>query len=342
MTDSDIPGALFTQAAYLEPLIESGCVSLDSGWNPLREISPLAYAKSHSWGEFVFDFEIAQLHERFGLSYYPKLLWAVPFTPVAGPRLGALGAADLQQACEHYAASSVHVLFPRPDEREALLEQDWIQRQDIRFIWRNRGYADFDEFLAALSSKKRKNLRAERRAVAALGLSLEWRSAGELALELLPRIYDLYAKTYLVRGQSPYLNLHCLKLWVERMPQQMQFALAWQADDLVAMAFFFQDDKHLYGRHWGSAIDGEKLHFELCYYQGIEHCIRSGRDVFDAGVQGSHRLLRGFEPQLSDSMHWFNNARLHTLLKPAFQREIEHIQAVFDDAQARTAYRRSE
>ncbi|MGJ8668229.1 MAG: GNAT family N-acetyltransferase [Oceanococcus sp.] len=332
-------GDLFVQPAYLQALQQSGCAASACGWQSIPSGGDALYLKQHSWGEFVFDFEIAQAYEQSGLNYYPKLVCAVPFTPVVGPRLLGRSPQQLVALAQEHATSSVHVLFVNEQDRQSLSEQGWAQRQDIRYQWHNRDYASFDDFLAALQSKKRKNLRTERRAVAALNLDISWRAAADIRDEEWSQIFRLYARTYAVRGQEPYLNEACLRAWGAALPRAMQFCLARERDQIKAIAFYFCDGQALYGRHWGSAIDGEKLHFELCYYQGIEYCIKHGLQIFDAGVQGSHRVLRGFEPSLSHSMHMFLDPRFHTILDKAFARERAVLQQHFLQAQSHSAYR---
>lgn len=295
-------GQLFVSDSYLQPLHDSGCVSAENGWQPLNQAAGL-YLKTHSWGEFVFDFAWANAYAQNGLAYYPKLVSCVPFTPVAGPRL-PLPPAELQDLAQRQACSSAHALFCLPDEAEQLSATNWLRREDLRFVWRNQGYRDFADFLAALSQKKAKNIKRERRRVSAAEVVIEWLAAEQLPADDWPRLFQLYANTYAVRGQAPYLNQVCLQAWATNFGPSMQLCLARHQGQLIAMAFFFVDGDTLYGRHWGAAADFHSLHFELCYYQGIDYAIANGLRRFDAGVQGGHKLARGFEPETSVSMHW--------------------------------------
>ncbi|MEQ1437964.1 GNAT family N-acetyltransferase [Fontimonas sp. SYSU GA230001] len=314
---------LYTSPAYLEALEAHGCVGPGTGWTPahLRLAGGAhapCYRKSHSWGEFVFDFAIARAYAARGLAYYPKLVCCVPFTPVPGRRLladdesaaHALADALIEQV-RHQAASGIHVLFSTAAEVQMLEARGWLPGQQLRYRWSNRGYVSFDHFLDALSAKRRKNIRRERRLVAALGLRIDWRTAATLSDDEWARVYALYANTYHERGQAPYLTLGCLRTWAERCGERMLLCTATRDADIVAMAYFFRDDETLYGRHWGSATRDELLHFELCYYQGIDHAIRHGLSHFDAGVQGDHKLLRGFEPVRDHSAHWFAHRGFH-------------------------------
>lgn len=334
------PGELFVSDAFLSPLALSGCAAAQTGWQPLPHDTAPLFLKQHSYGEFVFDFQFAQAYRQHGLAYYPKLVCAVPFTPVTGPRLGSSPDGEaLQALCVDVSASGAHVLFAPEAELQALSAAGWLWRQDLRFVWRDRGYSRFEDFLAALSSKKRKNIRAERRKVAALGLTIEWRPAASVPVAQWPDIFALYASTYAMRGQPPYLNQQCLQAWATNLPEAFQLCLASQGDELIAMALYFDDGQRLYGRHWGSRVDADGLHFELCYYQGIDYCIRHGRAHFDAGVQGGHRLLRGFEPELSHSAHWFADPRFQQAIGHFIAEERKLIQAQFVDLQSQTAFR---
>ncbi len=334
-------------------MTRSGCVGTGSGWTPaplrLAEGAQApCYLKTHSWGEFVFDFQIAQTYEQQGLAYYPKLVCCVPFTPVPGPRLlaaddagrHALAEALLTHA-EQLSASSAHVLFPASADIAVLHAQGWLQREQMRYLWRNRGYADFDAFTDALSSKRRKNIRRERNQIAAAGFDIRWTRGDALTPAEWRSVGQLYASTYRVRGQAPYLNLECLQLWAARLGERMQFCLARRDGELCAMAFFFRDGTTLYGRHWGANVDDPLLHFELCYYSGIEYAIAHRLHCFDAGVQGEHKLLRGFDPERAYSMHHFRHRRMHQAVARYFAHEREALAGQIAAFAAHSAYRQS-
>ena len=319
---------LFTDAAYLDALETSGCVSPAWGWTPSHLSSGASrlpcYEKAHSWGEFVFDFELARLWQRRGLAYYPKLVSCVPFTPVPGPRLLADDessrlslARTLRERALDY--SSAHILYLGADERELLVADGWTPRAQLRYVWHARGETRFDEFLARLDSKRRKNIKAERRKLD--GIHIEWRPGASFSAAEWRRVHALYASTYAIRGQQPYLNLDCLQRWAAHYGERMPFCVAYRDDSLVAMAFFFQDRDTLYGRHWGADDQYNGLHFELCYYQGIERCLAQGLMHFDAGVQGEHKRARGFTTELAHSVHWFNDAELRSAITDAFAHE---------------------
>lgn len=339
-------GELFITPAYNEPLEISHSACQSTGWERVssHECSAPLWRKSHSWGEFVFDQSLAHAYAEHGLNYYPKLVCAPPFTPVSGPRLGNSpedSAHSLQQRVDEEAASSAHVLFLPQTESEALQGTAWLRRQNIRFVWHNRDYTDFDAFLAQLKSKRRKTLRAERRQVEKYPFRIRWRTANEIPDDQWPRLYALYASTYHMRGQQPYLTPGCLRQWGQNFADKMLFCLAEDREnnEVQAMAFFFTDSHQLYGRHWGAAADWPGLHFELCYYRAIEYCIENNVSLFDAGVQGSHRLLRGFEPELNESRHYFADPRFSRAIGPHFEAECQAIQDQFRELQQQTAFR---
>ena len=326
------PENLFTSPDYLQPLEDSGCVTPETGWTPAHLDLPgighaPAWLKTDSWGEFVFDFQIAQAYAQQRLRYYPKLVCAVPFTPVPGPRLLAVDdagrlrlAAGLIAQAQAARCSGAHILFLPPDEA-VRLGPEWLQREQLRFVWRNAGAANFEDFLAGLPGKQRKNIRRERRLVAESGLDIAWQAAPEILPADWPKLYELYASTYHLRGQSPYLNLQCLQLWAQRLGERMRFCIARENGEPVAMAFFFEDGGTLYGRHWGAAGRYDGLHFELCYYRGLEWCLQHGLAHFDAGVQGEHKLARGFRAERAHSAHWFAHERLRDAIADFFARE---------------------
>ncbi|HVT35399.1 MAG TPA: GNAT family N-acetyltransferase [Nevskiaceae bacterium] len=332
-------GSLFTRSSYLDPLEHCGCASPAAGWTPAHVETAAgrapAYLKMHSWGEFVFDFALARAYEQHGLRYYPKLVCSVPFTPVPGPRLLAadhtgrrkLADALIGRARER-KCSGAHVLFCTKDEADLLADAGWLTRVQPRYLWRNGGYADFETFLSTLNSKQRKNIRRERRGIVESGLDIRWQSAEELDARDWPQLFRLYASTYAMRGQDAYLNLDCLRQWGENFPRALRFCIARDRGEPVAMAFFFEEGDALYGRHWGASVQLSGLHFELCYYRGIEWCIERGLQLFDAGVQGEHKLARGFAEELAHSAHWFAHDALRAPIRAWFEQERRALAAV--------------
>lgn len=349
----------FVQFEFLEALEKHGCVAPDTGWTPchalmedddgvLAAAAPL-YLKTHSFGEFVFDFSWAEASRQLGQSYYPKLVCAVPFTPVAGPRLGAVDAclrsklADgLHSLAEAQKLSSFHALFFNEDDSQALNGRNFIQRESLQFHWRNRNYGHFDEFLAALAHDKRKKIRRERQRIRESGLRHEWIPGSALTEAQWAAVYSLYSNTYFCRGQTPYLNLDFFLdygCWEETPIQLVQVL---DGTRLVAVAINFRSGDTLYGRHWGAAETYHSLHFETCYYQGIEYCIREGLSHFDGGAQGSHKLSRGFDPEITRSAHWISNATLSDAVRRAMVRERQLIKAEGRMLRQRGPYRKTE
>jgi len=329
--DSENP---FVQHAFLLALEESGCVSPEKGWQAqhmmlMNEDQPLAvmplYAKNNSYGEFVFDWGWAEAYERHGLNYYPKLITAIPFSPVAGPRVGVSSEADpgvvfvalldaLHQLAERHHHSSWHLLFPGQRLQTALLdlkeEGAFLHREAVQFHWYNRDYCGFDEFLATLRSSRRKNIKRERRKVAEQGISLQRKTGAEISDEEWQGFFDCYMSTYRKRsGHDGYLNRDFFDRLRTNMAAQLMLVVARHADEIVACSLFLFDGRRLYGRYWGALQDFSCLHFETCFYQGIEFCIENKLQEFDPGTQGEHKLMRGFEPVKSASYHWIADKR---------------------------------
>lgn len=328
----------FVRHGFLAALEVSGSASAEQGWQPrhvllyddsneLVAAAPL-YAKRHSFGEFVFDFAWANAYQRLGLRYYPKLVNAVPFTPVVGPRLLARTATARDALARHLAQladgqhySSLHTLFADGGDRRALTRANARLRRDCHYQWFNRDYATFDAFLQRLSSKRRKSIRRERRRIAEAGVTIDIRHPAELTPQLQEILYALYARTYAVRGQMPYLTATFFDELHARMADQVRYFIAMHRGTPVGMAFMLIDDDTLYGRHWGCAADYHSLHFETCYYAGMEYCIRHGLARFDAGAQGDHKLRRGFEPVATYSAHVMAEPRLAAAVADFVDRE---------------------
>ena len=312
----------FLRYAFLAAAEHTGSVSADAGWTPrhlaledetgLRAIMPL-YEKSHSWGEFVFDWAWAQAYERAGLAYYPKLVAAVPFTPATGRRLlvadgdeeaaGALLDAAVAFARDE-GYSSLHVLFPTADELARLRAAGLVIRKDCQFHWENHDYANFDEFLDTFSSVKRKKAKRDRRRVAESGIRFRRLRGADLDADTWGVIYPLIASTFLTRGSLPYFNAAFFATISRRLPGQVLVILAEKGTEPVAAAVFFETEERLWGRYWGSNGHYDALHFETCYYQGIEYCIETGKRSFEPGTGGEHKISRGFAPVTTGSAHW--------------------------------------
>jgi predicted N-acyltransferase len=333
----------FVSHAFLHALEANGCVRAQWGWQPqhlaihedgaLVAAAPL-YLKTNSHGEYVFDFSWASAWQRAGGRYYPKLLNAVPYSPVPGPRLlagdhartGALKA-ELVRAMREEATrlglSSVHADFLQTDDLPAFAADargQWLARSDIQFHWHNAGYAHFPAFLATLAHKKRKNIRREREQVAASGLAIEWRDGRSLDDDEWQRVHDLYAHTFDTKGNRPTLTADFFRA-LGHLPLGTQLALARRDGAIVAMGLFLRSDRVLYGRYWGAVIEQPGLHFELCYYRGIEHAIAQRLQRFEPGAQGEHKLARGFLPARTHSRHYLANPAFHDAVAAALLHE---------------------
>lgn len=357
--DALVPtGYPFLRHAFLAALESSGSVTPAHGWVPmhlvvenpdgsLQAALPL-YRKMHSWGEYVFDFQWAQAWERAGRDYYPKLTAAIPFSPVQGPRLLArcpdsrgLIIDWLEHQLLDGAVSGAHLLFNSGEENRELQTAGWVQRLGCQFHWFNQGYGSFDDFLAACNSRKRKNFRKERQSVAAQGIGFEWLCGAQVTAADWQRFYPFYAATYLKRGRQPYLTPAFFQQLSAGMADSIRLLFARDQGRDVAGALFLVGADTLYGRYWGCLEEYDRLHFETCFYQGMERCIAEGLSRFDAGAQGEHKLLRGFEPVLTQSWHRLQPG-LHEAVADFLVREGEGMKAYRQDAMDYLPYRRED
>jgi uncharacterized protein len=352
-------GHPFARHEFLAALEHTGCLGPGTGWQPrylaLRDTQGLVgaaagFVKSHSYGEFVFDFAWAQAYERLGRRYYPKLTLATPFTPATGPRLlvrpgadAAVVTAELLTALERDSAahglSGVHALFLDERSRAACASQGWLLRRDCQFHWTNRGWSSFDEYLESFTADKRKKARRERRRVAESGVRFETRFGGELDAPLLERIYALHRDTFLRHGHEPYLTPEFFAEVARRLPQSLMVKLAMHGRTVVAVAIFFWWQEALYGRYWGAAADYHSLHFEACYHQGIEFCIERGIARFEPGTQGEHKVSRGFEPALTWSAHFIADRQFRAAIAEYLTREGEAVENYALEVQEHVPYR---
>ncbi len=335
-----LPGAQlpFLRHEFLLAMEESGCATPETGWEAnhilltgrdgrLCGALPL-YLKSHSWGEFVFDIAWADAYHRAGLRYYPRLVSAVPFTPATGPRLLADDAdvraslvAAARRQMQALGVSSLHFLFPGERDRALLETTGLLPRLDCQFHWRNEDYASFEDFLASFKSEKRKKLRRERRRVSEAGIECRTLHGGDLDEATIDVVYRLHAMTFARYGHAPYLNRAFFDRIARTMPDALVVELASMHGDPVACAISLRGQDTLYGRYWGASGDFHSLHFELCYYRGIEYCIRERLGRFEPGTQGEHKLLRGFLPTPVWSMHEIADSRFGAAIGEWLERE---------------------
>jgi predicted N-acyltransferase len=344
---------------FLEACEASGCAAPDTGWGPRHILAhdgkgrlvggaPL-YFKSHSRGEFVFDHSWADARHRAGGRYYPKLLCAVPFTPVTGRRLLAIGphassirrmlARAIVETAADAKASSAHFNFLLEDEWRALGEDGLLLREDQQFHWINRGYKTFDDFLAALASRKRKMLRRERRE-AQDGLTIERVTGADLAKQHWDAFFRFYMDTGGRKWGSPYLNREFFTLLHQRMADKCLLIIARRNSKPIAGALNMIGSDTLYGRYWGRTEERPFLHFEICYYQAIEFAIERGLKRVEAGAQGEHKLARGYEPQLTHSAHWIAHSGLRQAVAAYLDREREAVEEGIDELSAYSPFRK--
>ena len=344
LVDSDYP---FMKHSFLLSLEESKCVGEGTGWYTFHlvvkeeedviALMPM-YIKTDSHGEFIFDWSWADAFYRSGLDYYPKLVSAIPFTPASGPRLCVLDESKrthisslikegIEEISIELGISSAHILLPEKKELTPYVDSGFSTRTSYSFHWFNNNYSDFDDFLKELTSRQRKNLRKERSKIFDQNIHMERIPGEDITEELWESFFKFYQITYLKRGMQAYLNLDFFHKISERLPESLLLVIAKEAKTKghLAGALNFCDSKNLYGRYWGCLEEYDSLHFESCYYQGIEHCIEMKLNKFDPGVQGEHKIKRGFLPVETFSSHWIKDDRFKKAIDDFLIREREHI-----------------
>jgi predicted N-acyltransferase len=361
ITGIDYP---FTRHEFLHALERSGAVGEASGWIPshilvwreaeLIAVMPL-YKKLHSYGEYVFDWSWANAYRRYGYNYYPKLLCAIPFTPTTGPRL-CIEAGSAESRAEIAAAvvntlrqkicgvaSSLHILFPDATEGAELAALGLSERTGVQYHWHNAGFADFDSFLATFNSRKRKSLRRERERVAEQGIALRTLEGTAISPAEWERFHHFYQLTYAKRsGHGGYLNAEFFQLIGAALPEHTVLTLAERNGATIAGALYFRDSRTLYGRYWGCAQEFDALHFEACYYQGIEYCIHRGLQRFDPGAQGEHKIQRGFAPVRTRSYHWIENPQFRVAIDNFLVEERAELERYIVEASAALPFRQAD
>jgi uncharacterized protein len=352
-------GAPFLRHAFLAGLESGHCVGPGTGWTPapitLQDDHGLAaavpaYIKSHSFGEFVFDFAWAQAYAQHGLAYYPKLVLGVPFTPATAPRLlvrpdldaPAMRAALIQAIQEFAAArhfSSIHGLFVNQDERDAFAAAGWLSRSDVQFHWHNRGYRDYEHFLEGFTTKFRKNARRERRRIQEAGIQCETLLGPELDRAAVDEVYELHRHTFHRHGHESYLTREFFRALPGALGERFMVKRARLGDETVAAAVFYWHEAALYGRYWGAREHHDGLHFELCYHQGIDFCIERGISRFEPGTGGDHKVSRGFVPSQTCSMHWIVDPRFRDAIADYLKREGAQVSDYADEVSRHVPYR---
>lgn len=341
----------FVSYAFLSAMEDSGAVAEETGWGPLHLVAERggeivgvapAYLKGHSYGEYVFDHGWADAFERAGGQYYPKLQIAVPFTPVPGPRFLARGgdlaverllAEGAIATADKLGLSSVHVTFLERAAAERLAGARFLLRTDQQFHWENAGYGSFDDFLAALASRKRKQIRKERETAQSAGLTIRWLTGADIEERHWDAMYRFYMATGARKWGTPYLDRRSFALLGERMADKILLVFAERDGTPIAGALNVIGADTLYGRYWGCTEEVSCLHFEICYYQAIDYALARGLKRVEAGAQGSHKLARGYLPTRTQSLHWI----AHAGLKAAVANFLEHERAEVEHAIAALA-----
>ncbi len=350
----------FLKHAFLSALENCGCLGERTGWFPrhMTAVDPRGrllgavpcYLKTNSYGEYVFDWSWAGAFERHGIAYYPKFVCAIPFTPATGPRVLVAGKGDdgefsaalvdaVVAEAVRLRVSGVHWLFVDKDQAERMRGQAHLIRLGCQFHWSNSGYQSFDDYLGCLSAKKRKNIRHERRRVAQSGLKIDTFPGTELTEADWSGVHSLYAGNANRRGGYPYFTEEFFQTIGQTMPNQTLVTIARDGKRRVGAAICLRSMTDLFGRHWGAADRYDSLHFEVCYYRGIEYCIQHGLTRFDPGAQGEHKLSRGFLPTLTYSAHWLAHAGFRGAVADFLERESPAVESYARELAEHSPYR---
>jgi predicted N-acyltransferase len=348
-------GDPFLSHEFLSALHETGCASSATGWIPqfllLRSGAALTgamplYLKEHSYGEYVFDWAWADAYQRHGFAYYPKLLCAIPFTPVTGVRLLAAADADrdtlLRAALElaqTLGVSSLHCLFPTRSEARRMSAHGMMPRTTVQFHWKNRGYASFDAFLGEFSHDKRKKVKQERRKSVAAGIRFKWLEGDEIRERDWAFFHRCYRQTYREHHSTPYLNLEFFCRIGAALPRHLVLIVAERDNVPIAASLNVRVANRLCGRHWGALQQHSALHFETCYYQGIEYCIARGIATFEGGSRGEHKLARGLMPVEILSAHWLAHPEFAAAIEQFLAREARGTERYVDELEDRSPYK---
>lgn len=345
--EASAAGGVFVDSRFLRALSDNNCTGPGTGWNPVQGIDAPAFLKTHSHGEFVFDWMWAQAAQQAGIRWYPKLLIAAPFSPVTGPRL-CVNQPSLERAqqtltqieafCQDAKLSNAGINFCSALDREALDSSDWLPRFDWQFHWENQSYRDFEDFLSTLKRKPRKNIKAERRKAHEPGWHFRWLDGESIDEATLALAYRCYQTTHALYGNHPALTPGFFTDIARQLGKQFLVCVATLDNKDLAAAIFFKDSERLYGRYWGSLIETKDVHFEVCYYQGIDYCIRHGIKWFEPGAQGEHKIKRGFLPQATHSYHWFASEQLKGAIGDYLRREEVALMAYRDDLASLNPY----
>ena len=356
--EADYP---FTRHEFLLALEQNHCL-LEFGWQPVyfclydkdQLIAAIPnFIKSNSYGELVFDHSWAQAYERSGRAYYPKLVSAIPYTPATGPRFLIHPEHQSQQNplksalinviksfCDQHGFSGWHLLFERESEIKSLDKEGLLYRHDCQFHWFNHDYSSFDDFLSRLTSRKRKNIRKERAQVGHHDLTIKQLYGDELTPQQWTRVHQLYAGIFERKNGTATLSESFFQTIGPALKQRVLVVLAFRQDEIIAASVFFVSDHTLFGRVWGCDEYYQHLHFECCYYQGIDFCIRQGLNKFDPGAQGEHKISRGFVPTKTCSAHWLADNEFHLMISRFLQQEDQYIEQYCQEVARQSPYRK--
>ncbi|AYH44043.1 GNAT family N-acetyltransferase [Azoarcus sp. DN11] len=357
------PGHPFLNGDFLRIVEEQGVAVPEAGWQPLHLVAseddaivgllPL-YLKSHSHGDFIYDWSWKAVWERFGRRYYPRLISGLPYTPVAGARLlVARGAADATAVCnaligvakgivEENGFSTWHVALASPADIEELHAAGLLVSHDVQYHWSDAGFGDFAGYLQSFSAEKRRKVRAERRRAAESGLRIAVRHGGEIGAHEWPALHALYKSTFDRFGNHAAFSIECFAALAATLGDRMMVFTASDGNVPVAVSLCFRSDDTLYGRYWGASRHIDSLHFELCFYQGIDYCLRHGLTRFEPGAGGEHKISRGFTPQVVCSAHWIPDPDMRRLIAPHLERQKAGVAAWQDDARSHLPFRKPE
>lgn len=356
------PGHPFLNGDFLRIVEERGVAAPEGGWQPLHLVATDArsevvgllplYLKSHSHGDFIYDWNWRPVWERFGKRYYPRLLSGLPYTPVAGPRLlvskrcangdqvRRMLVDTARQIATDNGFSSWHAALASPADIATLEASGLLVSHDVQFHWADAGFGDFDGFLQSFSAEKRRKVRAERRRAAQSGLRIAVRHGDEIRDDEWPALHALYQSTFDRFGNHAAFSVECFAELATTLGDRMVVFTASDGDGPVALSLCFRSNDTLFGRYWGALRQVDSLHFELCFYQGIDYCLREGLTRFEPGAGGEHKIARGFTPQIIRSAHWIPDPAIRRVIAPHLERQQSGVAAYRDDARAHLPFRR--
>ena len=346
----------FLSINFFEALEKSNSVGENTGWisfpiiakknNEIIGFMPI-FLKEHSYGEYVFDHAWADAFQQHGLNYYPKMISAIPFTPLTGSRVLAKDSEvkkamikAIEKILVEYKISSCHILFPNKKDHELFNEMGWLSRKGVQFKWQNNSYEKFSEFLETLSHNKRKKIKQERKKIETNGISIERKQGADISSEDIDFFYECYCETYRLHNSTPYLKKYFFYELVKTMPNKLLVIIAKKNGMKIASAFNIIGEDTLYGRYWGALEFFSGLHFELCYYQGQEFCIENKIKYFEGGAQGEHKLARGFEPFDTYSNHYIAQPDFRVAISNFLDNELSRINEYSNELEERTPYKK--